>query len=287
MKAQWTRRGITPIKVAVLAFTLSTVGLMAADHGERAYLGVDGGLTLLQDVRIKNADGFWQASVREMESALRDALENELVIPDAQVTAGAPRLDDQAEFDPGWRAGLLGGYRLSEKVAVELEAGVLRHPVDKWLGVKPGQTAQIPLQTPEGSITLGWPENLELYQVPVLANLLFEPRVRSEWTPYAGAGVGVVFAIFNVDGFDAQGSATTPSGTVQVERHWPGQTDTDIALAYQAMLGVRYLLGDREYLGVSYRFLGTTGHEWRINGHDLKTEPLFSHSLLASFTYEF
>jgi opacity protein-like surface antigen len=160
---------------------------------------------------------------------------------------------DKIEFDRGFRfdAGL--GCRCAKYLSAEIETGVIYTGIDKI-----------------GGITVSsYGGGANLYQVPLVAGLVYRPSSQCPFKPYIGLGVGGVATVVDLK---------TPLGNVN---------DADFAFCYQCMAGVKYDLGKRVELGLAYKFLGTTDHRWADQGVTLDTQRTMSHSILATLTWSF
>lgn len=168
--------------------------------------------------------------------------------------------DGTASFDPGVRFGLAGGYAFPSRSArlvwrAELESGLAYNQADELSG-------------PGGSVSL----DASLYQIPVLANVILDIKATPKLTPYVGVGGGVAFAHLDFDGVaDLAGDAS----------------DTETVGAFQGLAGLRWALGSRSELGLAYRFLGTGEPSWDLSGAEVGAGSLFSHSIVASFKFNF
>jgi opacity protein-like surface antigen len=145
----------------------------------------------------------------------------------------------ELQFDTGVRADVGIGYNISDALAAELDAGVV------WNQFKHSSDS--------------------LYQVPLMANLIYTLPVKWAVVPYIGAGVGGVAGIVDASGF----------------------SDTDFVFGYQAMAGIKYAVTKDVDIGVGYKFLGTTDYSWTDHGTTVKTEEAFTHSVLATLTVRF
>lgn len=159
----------------------------------------------------------------------------------------------KASFNPGVRADVLLGYNLCSAFAVEFNTGVIWNSVDK-IG---GQSL-----SSEGL-------NINLYQIPFLANLVYKTPVWNGFSGYIGAGAGGEAALFSANASGASAS------------------DTDFTFAYQGLAGVKYAVCKNADIGVGYKFLGTLDHHWTVAGSGISTEALYTHSIMATFTYRF
>lgn len=152
-----------------------------------------------------------------------------------------------AEFDPGLRFDVSVGYMMNQSWSVQLETGFCYNQLSKVDGSTPDM-------------------NVDFYQVPVLVDVVFTHPFDNGWSVYIGAGAGGVAGMVDI----------SDTGS-----------DTDFTFGYQAMAGIQYAVSERCGVGVGYKFLGTTEHEWTINGETGKTDPTYSHSILATFTFRY
>lgn len=188
-----------------------------------------------------------------------------------------------ASFNPGARGGFSVGYDLSDCFAVELETGAIWNSVDKV-----------------GGQSLSSGANADLYQVPLLANLIYKTPVKSGFSAFFGAGAGGIASIFSAN---SPGTPSTPPpvGTGAVARvigtfkstggigsgsGFSG-SDTDYTFAYQGVAGVKYAFCKNMDIGITYKFLGTLDHHWTIAGSGVSTDAIYTHSVLAAFTLRF
>src|SRR5688572_26700059 len=88
-----------------------------------------------------------------------------------------PVSGNKVKFDPGFRGAIALGKEFSRYVAVEAEGGFHYNSIRSIGGA--------------GS------DNGELYQVPVLGNLVLQFPNRTRIVPVIGAGVGAVFSILD------------------------------------------------------------------------------------------
>lgn len=160
-------------------------------------------------------------------------------------------------FDVGPRMDLNVGYNVTENIAVELEAGFSYNSVSS-IG---------------GQSLSGTGISADLWEVPVLVNGIYKYSFNEKWQAYGGLGVGIVASTMDA----GQDFLSNPTST----------SATDFQLGYQAMLGVKYLINSNWECDLGYKFLGTTSHKWKIEGHTFETDPTYLHSLLLSVTYKF
>ncbi len=162
-----------------------------------------------------------------------------------------------AAFNPGVRADIAIGYKLSDSMAVELEPGFAWNSIDTLDGY---------------SLRSG--VNIDLYSVPLLVNFVYTFPTHRGWTPYVGVGAGANIGVFD---------GTLPAVTVR---------DTDITFAFQAEAGVKYAVTDNSSFGVAYKFLGTTDQSYDLNLTPYYTDHvtlggIYIHGIFATFTWNF
>lgn len=162
---------------------------------------------------------------------------------------GGSKLD----FDTGFRFDVGPGYQITKSLAAEFEVGVIYNQVDTLGGV--------PLST--------YGASADLYQIPMLVNVVYTVPLKGAIHPYIGAGLGGVATVVDV---------TSPLGDVN---------DTDFVFGYQALAGLTFSVAEHVELGVAYKFLGTTDHHWSDHGVTLDTDPAYSHSILATLKWRF
>jgi opacity protein-like surface antigen len=102
-----------------------------------------------------------------------------------------------------------------------------------------------------------------------MGNLVLSTPEWHGFRPYVGGGLGGVV------------------GMVYFARPLGAIHDTDFTFSYQAFAGLNYKLSRHIDLGIGYKFLQTGDHNWAENGVTLKTEGSGTHSITASFTWNF
>lgn len=209
------------------------------------YFKADAGLALVQDVDVKSIEGY----ALPLTGTLSDPVTVfGITIPAGTYTVNKPKVS----FDPGLRVDMIGGYKVSETVALELEAGLLYNSLDK-LSIS-GTQDTVPFSH-------SYKLNANLWQVPVFVNGVYTFKLDSKFKPFLGAGVGGVWTC-------VEGS---------------GESESDFTFAYQGMAGIRYELSNTMDIGLTYKFLGSLDHEFG----GIKTDGIYSHSILAAFTFRF
>lgn len=190
---------------------------------------------------------------------------------DVEQVFGGPVPGTGLEFDTGLRVGLKTGYEFCDWFAAELEVAFTYNSVRD-------------VTSPGVMFTT---KDAALYQLPVMANGVFQYRNSSRWTPYAGFGVGAVVSVLRIDdisGVDADG-----------ELYLDG-ADVAVRFGYQVMAGVRFAISQRAELAVGYKFLAVRGAQY--SGFDggadgmegetgIKLDGTHSHSFLATFSWSF
>jgi opacity protein-like surface antigen len=142
-------------------------------------------------------------------------------------------------MNAGARGDIALGYSINECFAAEFETGAI------W-------------NSSEGNL-------IDIYQIPILLNGIWNIHTHSAWTPYIGAGVGGVATHF----VDRLGS------------------DTDFTFAYQGMVGIKYAMCPRSELDLSYKFLGSLDHEFSVGPFTDKFDGFMTHAVLLSFIVKF
>ncbi len=109
-------------------------------------------------------------------------------------------------------------------------------------------------------------DRLEFAQIPLLLNVVYKLPFHGPLTAYVGAGLGGV-----VDAYYAESEGFS-------------SYTSDVTFGYQVMAGAKYALSDRWDIGVVYKFLGTSEHDWDV---DVKSNGTRAHSLSATVSYRF
>ena len=167
----------------------------------------------------------------------------------------------KVKFDPGFRAGLTGGYQLTEWFAGEVEVGFLENRIDSITGAD--------------RVHDSWFGN-----VPFLLNGKLQYPNSTHFTPYAGAGVGFSEAFLSVGHIDIGG--TSLHGDIN-----------DTVFAWQAFAGVRYSLNERMGLSLEYRYFAADGARWQADftqgtaSDTMRMGGTQTHSLSFAFDFRF
>ncbi len=137
----------------------------------------------------------------------------------------------KVKLDPGVRAGVAGGYQVTDWLAGEAELGVVENQIDTITGADVVH-------------------NSTLANVPLLFNVKLQWPNQSPWRPYIGAGAGFSETILNADYISLGGTSLHGSAA-------------DTVFAYQAFAGLRYQLNDRMGVAVEYRYFVAESPRWQ------------------------
>lgn len=176
-------------------------------------------------------------------------------------------LGAKATFDPGVAAIFCLGYHLNDSWAAEFETGVMWNSIDKVTALS------------VSSLNAGG----DLYQIPFKLNLIYNVPTKNSWTPYFGVGAGCMASILHGNARDV-----SPAPVIASPNFGSGEfNDTDFTFAYQAIAGLKYKISERAQVDLGYKFFGTLDHSWSDNGVTFKTEGIYTHAVLLSFTWKF
>lgn len=164
--------------------------------------------------------------------------------------------------DQGFGGGGVAGYNFG-RVRFEGELVFRRHEAG-MLTVQPGSTGFPKLSgtaSPKGNIT----------SLALMANALVDILPHNDWTPYLGAGVGGVRIALD----DLQ-----IKGTNFVNK-------SDLQLAYQGIVGVRYQVTENLAVNLDYRYFAATDPDFKdLAGIPFKT-TYATHNAMLGLTYHF
>ena len=163
------------------------------------------------------------------------------------------RSGELIDFHNGIRGDLAVGYQYNSWIAGELTSGAIWNSVQKIGGVP----------------VTSFSTTMDLYQMPILADVVLSTPTWHGFRPYLGGGFGGVAALLNLK---------RPLGDI---------SDTDFEFAYQAFAGLNYQVCRRAEIGVGYKYLATESHSWIQNGVTLDTAGTGTHSVTASVTIKF
>jgi opacity protein-like surface antigen len=166
-----------------------------------------------------------------------------------------PVSGNKVKFDTGFRGAMALGTDLTPYLALEAEGGFHYNSIRSLSGAASA--------------------NGELFQFPVLGNLVLRFPNRTGLVPVIGGGVGAVFNI--LDGHDITLGASRLSST---EETW--------SFAYQGYAGLLYSFRPDMALGISYHYLSNESPTWDLGaGNNVKFNRLAIHSIVLAFSFRF
>jgi opacity protein-like surface antigen len=162
---------------------------------------------------------------------------------------------EKVEFDPGFRFGIGIGTDITPYLALEVESGFHYNAISSISGA----------DSSEGQV----------YQIPVLGNVVLQWPNRTRFVPVVGMGAGAISAVLDADNLSL--GPSTFSGS---EQTW--------TFAYQAYAGVQYHFADNMAIGLFYHYMVSEGPSWG-DGPDevVKFNRLQSHSLALTLNFRF
>ena len=162
-------------------------------------------------------------------------------------------VDETIKFKTGYRFGLTGGYMINDNFAVEVETGFSGTSVSSI-----------------GGVSLDSGEEVSIYQIPLLANVIWRIPTGMKLKPYVGLGAGMATSILDIKGINGLTDGN----------------DSTIVPAFQALAGIRYDFTDRLALVAGYKYLYTGSPEWD-GGVQFKFGALKSHQINVGLNFTF
>jgi opacity protein-like surface antigen len=163
--------------------------------------------------------------------------------------------NEKVTFDTGARLDCELGFNITPNWAAELEMGLIANQV-------------------KNSAVLGTDfMNVDLVEVPIMANVIYTRPLGHYFSIYLGGGLGAAFS--------------------EYDNEFGGTTQSDTTFAFQGLAGLKFTFGERWDLGVSYKFLGTTKHDVGPgfdslgNPTEFKSDGTMTHSVLLTLTCKF
>jgi opacity protein-like surface antigen len=160
----------------------------------------------------------------------------------------------KVSFDPGAAGNFNFGFDITSSLALELQTGFSYNSINT-----------------SGTGTAFGGNFADIYQYPLIANVIFRAPLPGGLTPYVGAGYGGMFT--------------------ELEQYSRGfyASDTDITPAYQVLAGLKCAFNRHTELGVGYRFVATTAHTWFADDpfRYTATGSTMAHYIMATFTFSF
>ena len=165
-------------------------------------------------------------------------------------TATGTGINANVEHDVGYAGTAAVGYRFESGFRLETEFGYRSIGVDKATNAT--GTGDVEAET-------------------VFANLAFDVDTDGPWTPYVGVGIG--------------GARLKYDGVSQLS----GQraSDKDAVVAYQAIAGLAYKVGDATEITVDYRYLATADANMVSDTGNAFSTEYTSHNILVGLRFFF
>ncbi|HEX3101928.1 MAG TPA: outer membrane beta-barrel protein [Pyrinomonadaceae bacterium] len=171
---------------------------------------------------------------------------------------------DHVTFNPGFRSDVRIGYHLDQSWSAELATGFIWNSVNRIDG--------IPVDAVGNSI--------DIYQVPIMANIVYRVPLDEDWTFRVESGIGGDFSVYDYTLFGGGGPSTHASGQANA-----------FSLAYGAGIGLEYALSEQISAGIDYKFLSIVDQSWNLNingaGYHAAHEGVYMHAVVASFIWRF
>jgi opacity protein-like surface antigen len=170
--------------------------------------------------------------------------------------AGEAVAGNTVKFDPGFRFGIALGTELTRHLRVEVESGFHYNSIESISGATAASG--------------------ELYQVPVMGNVVLQWPNKTSLVPMIGAGVGAMWSVLEADAITL--GATTVTGS---QEGW--------GLAYQGFAGVSYNFRPDMGLGVFYHYIVSESPSWRVAASvpSVKLDAVRSHTLSVTLNFTF
>jgi len=185
------------------------------------------------------------------------------------------------ETDIGLRADVGVGYMISPCWAVGLESGVAWNAIDKFS---------------RGSASAGIEG--DLYQVPLMLKAVYNFKLGSDrFGAFIGGGAGGIWTSIDADprggaGTGGGGGGENPPPTQRLAAKAaaaPGSHfgDDDVTFGFEGFAGFKFAIAKQVDLGVAYKFMGSLDHEFNDGGAKMKTDEIFTHSVVAMLGFRF
>jgi len=173
-------------------------------------------------------------------------------------------INPKLQFDTGIRVDIGYQWAMSEHFALQFETGFI------WNGVNDLRLDTAYFGTPSTSVSGN------LWQIPVLANLIYNIPLNPGLNLYFGAGVGLTVSWLDLENSNSDA----------------------VAFAYQGVAGLNYAITPNIELGIAYKFLGTTsqtfsdigsryGYGYYSGNSSVDVGSAWNQSVLLTFLYKF
>ena len=236
--------GVRWISAAALAASLAFGGATATQAEEGAwYIGANMPLMFIDDSEATST-----TTVQQMP-------------PQPPLTIGATV---KSEHDTGYKFGGVLGYLLDSNIRIEGELFLARAEIAQITNTAialPGPLSAVPI----ADVPLNPTGTAE--QFGAMLNVWYDFEMDGDWTPYVGAGLGLI----RIDQGDLNYDEGKLANAVlmalgQQQQLPPGfvpePSATDSAFAYQLGAGIGYALSDTTTLHVGYRLQALNGLEF-------------------------
>lgn len=176
---------------------------------------------------------------------------------------GTPVGGGKLKLDTGFRAGVGGGFQVTDWFAPELELGFTENRIHS-------------INVGSSHVHDAWFGN-----VPFLVNAKFQlPISRCPVTPYVGVGAGFSETIFDAD-------------FIRINDVSISGNDADTVFAWQAFAGLRFAINEQMGVGLEYRYFEADPASFHADFAFGTPSDVFSlgrthtHSLSAVFNFRF
>lgn len=139
----------------------------------------------------------------------------------------------ELDMDPGLAFAMGITYRVADWVRVGPEVGFAVNFIDDFGGIKPHSDA-------------------ELFQMPMMVNVILEPPQPWVVKPFIGAGAGGTLSVL----YSQHGYYNYWYSFAETD------SDSEIGFSWQALAGVRWQIGENWDLALTYRYTQTEGQEY-------------------------
>ena len=236
--------GVRWISAAALAACLAFGGATAAQAEEGAwYIGANMPLMFIDD-----SDATSTTTVPNPQA------------PQQSLAIGATV---RSEHDTGYKFGGVLGYHLDSAIRIEGELFLARAEIDQITN-----TAVTIPGVPLGNLEVPLDPTGTAEQFGAMLNLWYDIETGSDWTPYVGAGLGLIRVDQGDLSYDEGKLAKAVLARLQVppaladQLQVPKPSATDSAFAFQFGAGIGYALSETTTLNIGYRFQGLNGLEF-------------------------
>lgn len=273
--------------IAPLAVSLSVALPAAAQNGAGFYAGVEFGAALAQSLESTRVNvGVYTECDQHLPSFHYPGGDKTVPLPREQCAPRAlPGRANAFDIGTGLLAGLSAGYAGAGAFRVEAEYVFRNHGGEKKALVVPGDPKQ-------GEFVERSEEIGKLRAHNLFANVYYDFRGESRFTPYLGAGLGATRAQIEYSATSIRAAPDTlkrliRGGALTRTNPYAGgtasradETMTDWLWSYQLIAGLDYALGAGRALTAKFRYgnalndFSAGGKAWKpLRGHESTVEP--------------